>query len=86
MKKTALIIIAAVFCIGILASEQDIDQQIQSVNIKILQLSAQRDYNNQAIIELARKAVRIDDQIQQLGAQRQKLTAKKAVVPDEVEK
>ena len=85
MKTLALIIIAAFF-ISVPAIAQDIDQQIQSVNIKILQLSAQRDYNNQAILDLARKAVRIDDQIQQLGAQRQKLTAKKAEVPEEPEK
>ena len=82
MKALALIIIA-LFLFSSLAIAQDIDQQIQSVNIKILQLSAQRDYNNQAILDLARKAVRIDDQIQQLGVQRQKLTAKKAEVPEE---
>ena len=85
MKTLALIIIA-VFFFSVPAIAQDIDQQIQSVNIKILQLSAQRDYNNQAILDLARKAVRIDDQIQQLGVQRQKLTAKKAEVPREIEK
>ena len=81
-----LVLIIALFFISVPAIAQDIDQQIQSVNIKILQLSAQRDYNNQAILDLARKAVRIDDQIQQLGAQRQKLTAKKAEVPEEPEK
>ena len=85
MKALALIIIA-LFLFSAPAIAKDIDQQIQSVNIKILQLSAQRDYNNQAILDLARKAVRIDDQIQQLGAQRQKLTAKKAEVPEEPEK
>ena len=85
MKTLALIIIA-LFFISVPAIAQDIDQQIQSVNIKILQLSAQRDYNNQAILELARKAVKIDNQIQQLGVQRQKLTAKKAEVPEEPKK
>ena len=85
MKTLALIIIA-LFFISVPAIAQDIDQQIQSVNIKILQLSAQRDYNNQAILDLARKAVRIDDQIQQLGVQRQKLTVKKAEVPEEPKK
>ena len=77
MKKTALIIIAAVFCIGSLASAQDTAQQLQNVNIKILQLSAQRDYNKQVLdvvnTLLNLKADEFNKAIQQLAAQRQKL-------------
>ena len=85
MKTLALIIIV-LFCFSSLAIAQDIDQQIQSVNIKILQLSAQRDFNNQLILDFNRRALNIDQQIQELGLQRQKLTAKKAEVPREIEK
>ena len=85
MKKLALIIIV-LFFISAPAIAQDIDQQIQQVNIKILQLSAQRDFNNQLILDFNRRALTIDQQIQELGQQRQKLTAKKAEVPEEPEK
>ena len=84
MKKLIIIITLLLFAVPAIA--QDIDQQIQSVNIKILQLSAQRDFNNQLILDFNRRALTIDQQIQELGQQRQKLTAKKAAVPEEPKK
>ena len=83
MKKLAIALIA-VFCISGLAIAQD--QQIQNINIKILQLSAQRDYNNALYLEEAQRFTnrknQFNEQIQQLVKQREALN-KPAPIPDE---
>ena len=78
MKTLALIIIA-LFFISVPAMAQDVDQQIQQANIKIIQLGAQRDYNNALILDLNRKALNFDQQIQQQRDILQQLMSKKAV-------
>ena len=77
MKTLALIIIALFLAVPAMA--QDVDQQIQQANIKIIQLGAQRDYNNALILDLNRKALNFDQQIQQQRDILQQLMSKKAV-------
>ena len=77
MKALALIIIA-LFLFSAPAMAQDVDQQIQQANIKIIQLGAQRDYNNALILDLNRKALNFDQQIQQQRDILQQLMSKKA--------
>lgn len=76
MKRLAFILIA-VFCFSGLAMAQDVKQQTQNINIKILQLNAQRDYNNALFLDFAQiftdRTKQLNEQIQNLVAQRQKL-------------
>lgn len=88
MKKLAInLIVATIFSFPTLAMAQDTDvkQQTQNINIKILQLSAQRDFNNQLILDLTRRALDFDQQITQLGQQRQALNKPAAKVEPKVD-
>ena len=76
MKKFLIIITVLLFSLPVIA--QDTAQQIQQANIKIIQLGAQRDYNNALILDLNRKALNFDQQIQQQRDILQQLRAKNA--------
>ena len=76
MKKLAIILLIVVAFVPLAMAQDTTAQQLQNVNIRIIQLSAQRDLNNQMILDFTRRALTIDQQIQELGQQRQQLTAK----------
>ena len=61
MKKL-IITLGAVFCLSTVAFTQATDQQLQN---KIVQLRAQKAYNDALILDLNRKAFTFDQEIQQ---------------------
>ena len=86
MKKTAILLIA-LFFLPVIAHATA--QQLQNVNIQILQLNAQLQFNNQDLLDTTRrlveKAQALDKRINELLQQRQELMVPPLPAPEPVE-